>query len=244
MRTHPTRWAAAAALFSLAVATAQAAPAAAPLTRPYIAAGTVIVFPFENNTMQGGKDLAEALSSEVKAGITAAPGYSVASFYPQSPLLQRALTGDKSLTKEDVDNVVNPTTGAVDPARAATVAMRMGGRYALLGSIEAAEVQPTKADVTVTVQLLDTFTGTPAKTAGVTGTATAAANAPRDAALMAAAKDAAKRALAELGFSAAPAPAAAERQRAPRTQEQPRRSRSSYWLPLGALLGILVAGVK
>jgi hypothetical protein len=244
MRTHLTRWTGAAALLGLVAVAAHAAPA--PTSRPYIAQGTVIVFPFENNSMVGGKELADALSAEVKMGITATPGYSIATFYPQSPLLQRALATDKSLTRADVDAVVDPMKGTVDPTRAANVAGHMGGRYALLGSIEAAEVQANKADVTVTVQLLDTATGTPAKTAGVTGTApaTATTGPARDAALMAAAKDAARRALSELGFGAPTPPTAVPAREPARPRSEAKRSLNDYWVPIAALFGILIAGVK
>jgi hypothetical protein len=246
--------------FLAAVAQAETAPAApgrAPApgttqgrvstTPPHISPNTVIVFPFENNSMIGGKELGEALAAEVKSGVARAGTYSIATFYPASPLLQRARQ-DQALTREEIDTVVDPMRGTVDPTRAANVAQRMGARYALLGSIEEATVDMAghKANVTVTVQMLDTLTGTPVKTAGVTGTATGAANASQQALVNAAAQDAARRALTELGLAQGNAPVTPPAMKGGVDMSKPveKKHSNTFWLPLGVLLGVLVAGVK
>jgi hypothetical protein len=237
-------------LFALVVTTAQAAPAPGtaqgrgPTTRPHLSPNTIIVFPFENNAAVGGRELADRLADDVKAGLTASGAYSVATFYPASPLLNRA-RGEGGLTREEIETVVDPMRGTVDPSRAANVAMRMGGRYALLGSIEAADVEAAanRANVTVTVQLLDTTTGAPARTAGVTGTFTGQQGATREALVEAASRDAATRALTELGVTPRPATAAPAAREAPAPAARERR-RSSFWLPVTVLLGVLVAGVR
>jgi hypothetical protein len=218
-----------------------------PTTRPHISPNTVIVFPFENNAMTGGRELAEALAAAVKAGIAQTNGYSVATFYPASPLLQRARS-EQSLSREEIEGVVDPTRGTVDPTRAASVALRMGGRYALLGSIEAVDVEQAanRANVTVTVQMVDTVSGTPTRTAGVTGTFTGQQGATQDSLVQGAARDAAQRALTELGMhpaaSATPVPVQGGVDISQPVQKK--KGTSSYWLPLGVVLGILVAGVK
>jgi hypothetical protein len=216
-------------------------------TPPHISPNTVIVFPFENNTMVGGKELGETLAAEVKSGVARAGTYSIATFYPASPLLQRARQ-DQSLTREEIDTVVDPMRGTVDPTRAATVAQRMGARYALLGSIEQVDVDAAahKANVTVTVQMLDTLTGTPTKTAGVTGSATGAANASPQALVNAAAQDAARRALTELGLAQGTAAVTPPAMQGGVDTSKPasKKHKSSFWLPLGVMLGVLVAGVK
>jgi hypothetical protein len=251
-------------LACLATAAAQAAPAPTPPgapgrppagttqgrvsnTPPHISPNTVIVFPFENNTMVGGKELSETLEGEVKSGILRAGTYSIASFYPASPLLQRARQ-DQSLSRDDIDNVVDPMRGTVDPTRAAAVAQRMGGRYALLGSIEQADVDTAahRSNVTVTVQMLDSLTGMPVKTAGVTGTFTGTASDTPHALVDAAARDAARRALTELGLaSGTPVVTPPTMQGGIDTSKPaPKRRSTSYWLPLGVLLGVLVVSVK
>jgi hypothetical protein len=240
------------ALLFLSSALAAAAPAPAagtttgrgPTTRPHLSPNTLIVFPFENNAMVGGRELADRLAADVKAGLASSGAYSVATFYTASPLLNRA-RGENSLTREEIEGVVDPERGTVDPTRAANVALRMGGRYALLGSIEAADVEAAqnRANVTVTLQLLDTTTGAPAKTAGVTGTFTGQQGAAREALIDGAARDAATRALTELGVTSRPATAAPARPAAEESAERPKR-RTSYWLPLSVLLGVLIAGYK
>jgi hypothetical protein len=119
----------------------------------------------------------------------------------------------------------------------------MGGRYALLGSIEAADVDAAanRANVTVTVQMLDTTTGAPAKTAGVTGTFTGQQGAAREALVEGAARDAATRALTELGVAPRP-PSAVQTRPAPAEPTTKPKKKASYWLPLGVLLGVLVVG--
>jgi hypothetical protein len=222
-------------------------PGGGSTTPPHISPNTVIVFPFENNTMVGGKELSDTLEAEVKSGVTRTGTYSIASFYPGSPLLQRARQ-DQSLTRVEIDAVVDPMRGTVDPTRAAQVAQRMGGRYALLGSIEQADVDNAahRANVTVTVQLLDTLTGTPVKTAGVTGTYTGAQNDSPQVLVSRAAQDAARRALTELGLAQGTAALTPPTMQGgiDTSKSAPKRRRSSYWLPFGVLLGVLVAGVK
>jgi len=216
-------------------------------TPPHVSPNTVIVFPFENNTMVGGKELSEALEGEVKSGVLRAGTYSIASFYTASPLLLRARQ-DGSLTPLEIDGVVDPMRGTVDPTRAAAVAQRMGGRYALLGSIEQADVDTAahRANVTVTVQMLDSLTGTPVKTAGVTGTFTGTASDSPQALVNAAARDAAQRALTELGLAqGTPVVTPPAMQGGIDTSKPaPKRRTNSYWLPFGLLLGVLVATVK
>jgi hypothetical protein len=240
------------ALLALSVAAAGAAPAPpagttqgrGSATRPHLSPNTIILFPFENNTMVGGRELSDRLAADVKAGLASSGTYSVATFYPASPLLNRARS-ETSVTREEVEGVVDPMRGTVDPTRAASIALRMGGRYALLGSIEAADVEMTanRANVTVTVQMVDTTTGAPARTAGVTGTFTGQQGATREALVEGAARDAATRALTELGVTPRPAMTTPTGQQPAATTEKPKR-RASYWLPLSVLLGVLVAGYK
>jgi hypothetical protein len=240
----------------LAGGVAWAAPAPAPgttaagrgpATRPHVAANTIVIFPIENNSMIGGKQLGEALVAHVKSGISHAGTYSIASYYPASPLLQRARQ-EQSLTREEAEGVVDPARGTVDPTRAANVAMRMGARYALLGSIEQVDVDraANRANVTVTMQLLDTATGAPAKTAGVTGTYTGTAAASQDDLAMAAGKDAVKRALVELGLASESSdltPPALSGGTNDASAVVPAKKKKNLWIPIGALLAILIIGI-
>lgn len=233
----------------LAPSAVYAAPAPAtgrgPTTPPYLSPNTVIVFPFENNAMIGGRALAEVLAADVKQGLTSTGQFSVASFYTASPLVQRARS-EQALTAEEVNSVVDPERGTVDPTRAASVALRMGGRYALLGSIEAVDLEraANRANVTVTLQMLETTTGAPARTAGVTGSFTGQPGASEASLAEGAARDAAQRALTELGITVRPTPAVLQGGTDPTRPVERKKGTSSYWLPLGVLLGVLVAGVK
>jgi hypothetical protein len=94
--------------------------------------------------------------------------------------------------------------------------------------------------------LLDTATGTPTRTAGVTGTYTGAQADSQQMLVNRAAQDAARRALTELGLAQGTAVLTPPTMQGGVDTSKPaeKRRRSSYWLPFGVLLGVLIAGVK
>lgn len=114
------------------------------------------------------------LTAAVKAGLLSSPMFSVATYHPQSSLIQRAKKDD-ILRQEHLDGLVSES-GAVDPEKARTVAYRLGVQTILVGSMEmTADAKANSVEITVDAQLIDTTTGKPFRSAAVSGAAAGAA---------------------------------------------------------------------
>jgi hypothetical protein len=215
------------------------------------------VFPFErppqpNRPLAAGEQaaremLGEQIASRIRAGLDASTGgYTSVLYYPASPLVRRAL--GQGITPEDVERVVDPQRGVIDPDRALRIAAAMGTASAVIGSVEQYEYNPqmSRADVTVTVQWLQVPGGTPIKTVGVTATATAPPGASAQAVAQMAATEVATRALTEMAVPPPPPPVVTTtngKAKARQQSETRPTGRNRAWLALAALLGVLATSV-
>src|SRR5207249_983718 len=106
---------------------------------------------------------------------------------------------------EDLRLLQDPMTREISIPAALRIARLLRIQAALIGTVEAVEVNrmANTATATITVQLLNSVTGEPIKNAAVSGQATGTAeNATLELAMMAA-EDAAARALVEFGIGVA-----------------------------------------
>jgi hypothetical protein len=209
---------------------------------------TVMVFPFENVPAVGGPALGQALADAVEQGMDRSKVYSTAKFSRTSLLVQRAAQ-ENPMLNQAILGVIDPVKGMVDQARAMEIAQRTGMQALLLGSIEeyTYDKAANKVTMVATAQILNSPTGEPLRTAGVTGTATAAAGTDESVVARAAATDVASRLLAGLAVPPPPPPVKGHqgRRRPPPSQaEEGTRRRIPGWIPAGVLLGILVGAVR
>jgi hypothetical protein len=218
---------------------------------------TVMVFPFESAAMPETpppfslRELGEQVSEAVRQGLERSRAYSTVKFSPDSVLVQRAR--DESPPNAGlaaaIAEVVNPTTGAVDPARAMQIAARTGMQALMTGSIEEYRYDPNthRVEIVGSATLLDAVTGNPIQNAAVSGSATGTAGQSEIAIAQAAANDLAQRLLGGLAVPPPPPDPLATTRRA-RQPRQPRaentRSRLPGWIPALLLGGLVVSTVK
>jgi hypothetical protein len=227
--------------------TAGTAAAAPPVPLPGVL--TVMVFPFDNVPGAGGPALGQALADTVQQGMDRSKVYSTAKFSKTSLLVQRAATESPGIMNPDIAGVIDPVKGSVDPTRAMKIAQRTGMQALLLGSIEeyTYDKAANKVTMVATAQILNSQTGEPLRTAGVTGTATGTAGTDESVVAQAAATDVASRLLAGLAVPPPPPPPRGHkgpRRPPPSQEEEGSRHHFPGWIPAGVLLGILVGAVR
>lgn len=146
------------------------------------------------------------LTAQVKAGLLSSPYYTVATYHPQSSLIQRGRRDD-ILRPEHVTDLISPATGAVNADKARTVAHRLGMQAVMLGTVETKEDPKTNTvELTLETQIVDSTTGQVLRSAAVTGAAAGAEGVPIIAVRERAAQDAAQKALPALGIQLVPLP--------------------------------------
>jgi len=218
---------------------------------------TVMVFPFESaatpppQSTVDFRGLAAAVAEAVRNGLEKSRVYSTAMFSPDSVLIERARQESPATAgvAQAVAQVINPSTGAVDPNLAMQLARLTGMQALMLGSIEEYryDANTHKAEIVGSAQLLNATTGDPIRNAAVSGSSTGAAGASEITIAQAAANDLAQRLLAGLAVPTPP-PAAPTKKppvhRVSQAEEGTHHRRIPGWLPAGVLLGILFATVK
>ena len=173
---------------------APAAPAAGVVPPPDAAAAAA------GGLTQEQQHVASYITAAVKAGFLSSPYYSVASFHPNSSLIQRAQK-DEILRPEHVLNLVSPTTGGPDVERARTVTYRLGMQGMLVGTIDLkTDAKANTSEVTLETQLINSTTGEVIRSAAVSGAAAGAAGVPLEIVQERAAQDAAQKVLPALGI--------------------------------------------
>lgn len=177
-----------------AEAGAAAAPAAGVLPADVGAA------PATGGLTQEQQHVASYLTAAVKAGFLSSPFYSVASYHPNSSLIQRAQK-DEILRPEHVTNLLSPATGGPDLERARTVTYRLGMQGLLVGTIDLkTDAKANTSEVTLETQLINSTTGEVIRSAAVSGAAAGAAGVPVEVVEERAAQDAAMKVLPALGI--------------------------------------------
>jgi hypothetical protein len=138
---------------------------------------SVVAFPFENTTGKGGEQLGAALSSAIRTNL--AQQYAVFAFNPRSPSVERAISENR-LSRQEV-------APPFDTDKAIKVGKEMGADLVMVGSIDEITYDPNArtSSLTVTVQMIDTRTGTPVKTTAVTGRSREGAQTADEGALLA-----------------------------------------------------------
>jgi len=149
---------------------------------------------------QEQQHVASYLTAAVKAGFLSSPYYSVASYHPNSSLIQRAQK-DEILRPEHVTNLLSPATGAPDLERARTITYRLGMQGMLVGTIDLkTDAKANTSEVTLETQLINSTTGEVIRSAAVSGAAAGAAGVPLEIVQERAAQDAAQKVLPALGI--------------------------------------------
>lgn len=219
---------------------------------------TVMVFPFENAAMPevpppfSLRELGEQVSEAVREGLERSRAYSTVKFSPDSVLVQRARDESPPMAglAQAIAEVVNPTTGAVDQARAMQIAARTGMQSLMLGSIEEYRHDPAthRVEIIGSATLLNATTGEPIRNAAVSGSATGTPGQSEIALAQVAANDLAQRLLASLSIPPPPQitvrPTRRERREPPTQAEEGSRNRIPGWIPALLLGGLVVATVK
>jgi hypothetical protein len=154
------------------------------------------------------EELSSYLTANLKAGLLSSPFFHVASYHPQSALVQRARKDD-ILRPEQITDVINPVTGAVDLEKAKVIANRLSMQAILVGSIEL-KTDPMKnsAEIVLETRLIDSTTGQPLRATAVSGAAAGADGVGMDAIEERAALEAVQKTLPELGIQLVPLPSA------------------------------------
>ena len=185
--------------FGYAAAEAPAAPAEPPAAGEAAAAAELSLVQVETSNY---------LTAALKAGLLSSPHYAVATYHPQSSLIQRGRKDD-ILRPEHLTDLIAPATGAVDPEKARTIAYRLGMQSYMLGTIDAKEDPKTNTvEVTLDAQVLDSRNGQVLHSAVVTGAAVGAEGVPLLAVRERAAQEAALKAVPALGIQLVPLPSA------------------------------------
>jgi hypothetical protein len=149
------------------------------------------------------------LTASVKAGLLASPFFAVATYHPQSALVQRARKDD-ILRPEQLTDVIS-ATGAVNLDKAKVIAHRLSLQTLLVGTIELKEdAKANSVEVTLETQLINSTTGQVLRAAAVSGAAAGAEGVPMETVEERAAIDAAMKALPALGVQLTPLPGAGE----------------------------------
>ncbi|MCC6444049.1 MAG: hypothetical protein IT210_11420 [Armatimonadetes bacterium] len=192
---------------------------------------SVVAFPFENTTGKGTDQLGSSLSAAIRA--TLSQQYAVYGFNPKSPSVERAVSENR-LTRQDI-------APPFDTDKAVKIGKEMGADLVMVGSIDEITYDPNAktSSLTVTVQLVDVKTGTPAKTTAVTGRSKEGAQSADEGALMAQAlDDVIAKTTQALGVEKA-APAPGEQPKA-RGEKKPVTKKARNRTATGVLLGLLV----
>lgn len=156
--------------------------------------------PATGGLTQEQQHVASYLTAAVKAGFLSSPFYSVASYHPNSSLIQRAQK-DEILRPEHVQNLLTPATGGPDLERARTVTYRLGMQGMLVGTIDLkTDAKANTSEVTLETQLINSTTGEVIRSAAVSGAAAGAAGVPVEVVEERAAQDAAMKVLPALGI--------------------------------------------
>ena len=175
--------------------------------------------------------------------------YSTTLYSPDSLLVERARQEAGREIGPAIQGVINPTTGAVDPALAQMIAQRTGMQALLLGSVEAYTYDKANNRVEIVGQasILDAMNGNPLRNAAVSGSASGSAGQSELQIAQAAATDLAQRLLAGLAVPPPPPPPPSiKKAKKPQTQEEEGSKRHHFpgWLVAGVLLGIVVSSVE
>jgi hypothetical protein len=161
--------------------------------------------------------IASYLTAAVKAGFLSSPYYSVASYHPNSSLVQRAQK-DEILRPEHVTGLIAPATGGPDLEKARTVTYRLGMQGLLVGTIDMkSDPKANTSEVTLETQLINSTTGEVIRSAAVSGAAAGAEGVPLDVVEERAALDAAQKVLPAMGIQLI-APQGEAPKAAPRTR--------------------------
>lgn len=177
---------------------------------------------------QEQQHIAGYVTAAVKAGFLSSPFYTVASYHPNSSLIQRAQK-DEILRPEHVQNLISPTSGGPDVERARTVTYRLGMQGMLVGTIDLkSDAKANTSEVTLETQLINSTTGEVIRSAAVSGAAAGAAGVPLEIVEERAAQDAAQKVLPALGIQLVPLPGeGGNAPKAPAAKSKSRRSDSS-----------------
>jgi len=218
---------------------------------------TVMVFPFESavkpklESTVDFRGMAMAVGEAVRSGLEKSGVYSTAMFSPDSVLIERARQESPANAgvAQAVTQVINPTTGAVDPNLAMQLARLTGMQALMLGSIEdyKYDANAHKAEIVGSAQLLNATTGDPIRNAAVSGSYTSSPGASEITVAQGAANDLAQRLLAGLAVPNPPPAAPIKKppvHRLSQAEEGRHHGRIPGWIPAGVLLGILFATVK
>ncbi len=172
-------------------------PAAAPAPDAGGAPGAAALSPSQRDTMN-------ALTAQVKAGFLSTPAFSVASYHPQSSLIQRARKDD-ILRPDMVTDVIAADTGAVDVQKARTIAYRLGIQTLLVGTVdETYDRKTNNLELTLEAQLIDSTTGEVLRAAAVSGAASGAEGVPQQSLIEAASRDASQKVFPAMGIQLVP----------------------------------------
>jgi hypothetical protein len=168
--------------------------------------------------------VASYLTASVKAGFLSSPYYSVASYHPNSSLVQRAQK-DEILRPEHITGLIAPATGAADLEKARTITYRLGMQGLLVGSIDVkTDAKANTSEVTLETQLINSTTGEVIRSAAVSGAAAGAEGVPIDIVEERAALDAAQKVLPAMGIQLVALPSEGAAKAAPRVRGGKRTS--------------------
>lgn len=180
-------------------------------------------------------ETASYLTAAVKAGFLSTPWYTVATFAPNSSLVQRARK-DEILRPEHVTGVISTATGAVDVDKARVITQRLSMQALLVGTLEMnANAKTNTVELTVEAQLLNSTTAEVIGAAAVSGVATGTDGVPMSVLRERAALDAAQKIFPAMhiqlvsvqtsqpiGDSAPSKKAAKSKEKAPKAKPEPK----------------------
>lgn len=133
---------------------------------PVVSAPTtsLVVFPFDNTTSAGGKELGTSVASAVRSWLGLSSSYSPAVFSVNNSTIQRA----KQEKRVDDAELMGP----FDSAKSLKLGKELGAQLVLIGSIDDYKYDSAAKDVqvTLTAQLFNVKTGEEVKTVALTGT--------------------------------------------------------------------------
>lgn len=144
-------------------AAAMAAPKAPPAVKP-----TVVVFPFDTQSVNASETLGADIAASVKATLGASGKYDVITYSERLPSIQRAVA-EQVVKKEDVGGPFGTEKSQKD--RAVRIAELMGVNVAVVGTVDDYKLDSTKnvAELTATVQIIDMSNKSVLNTLAVTG---------------------------------------------------------------------------
>lgn len=129
---------------------------------------SLVIFPYENTTSAGGKEIGGDVAAAVRSWLGFTSAYSSVVFSPKAPSMERA-TREKRVEPADLE-------GPFDKDKALKLGKELGAEMVLIGSIDDYNYNATEktVDVTLTTQLYKVKTGDEVKTVALTGKGKAA----------------------------------------------------------------------